>query len=262
MRFTVIKSLHLHHMAGKFIVVANWKMHPASLREAKSLFDATRKVAERASKVTIIVAPPAIYLASLTALYKGRRIEFAAQSAHEDEVGAHTGEISIAQVKDAKARYLVVGHAERRARGEANDDTRREVRAALSHGMTPILCVGEGARSAGGEHFNFVRDQLKAGFQNVEPNAVSKVIVAYEPVWAIGSDEAMSSRSMHEMAIFIRKTIVELHGAKGHAVKILYGGAVNEKNAADMLQNGDVAGLLVGRASVDPKEFALLIASL
>ena len=249
-------------MAGKFVVVANWKMHPATLREARRLFEATKKIAEKAPRASIIVAPSSIHLAPLAAGYKGKRVEFAAQNAHEGEVGAFTGDISVAQAKDAKARYLLVGHAERREAGETNDETRLTVASALSYGLTPILCVGEHARSASGEHFTFVRDQLKAGFQSVEPSAVAKTLVAYEPVWAIGSEEAMSPRAMHEMAIFIRKTIVELHGAKGHAVKILYGGAISEHNASAMLLYGDVAGLLVGRASIDPKEFALLIESI
>jgi len=249
-------------MAGKHVIVANWKMHPASLREAKKLFEATRKIADKASRVSVVIAPPALFLTPLSTGYKGKKIAFAAQNAHEGDGGAFTGDIAVAQVEDVKAHYLLVGHAERRAAGETNDDTRKKVASALYYGLTPVLCVGEHVRTQNGEHFGFVRDQLKAGFQSVDPNAVGKVIVAYEPVWAIGSEEAMSPREMHEMAIFIRKTIVELHGAKGHSVKILYGGAVNEQNAAQMLQFGDVAGLLVGRASINPKEFAALVESI
>ncbi len=248
-------------MAAKYIVVANWKMHPSTLREARKLFDATRKIAEKASKVSTILAPSSLHLLPLSSEYKGKKLQFAAQNAREGDEGAFTGDISVGQVEDSKAEYLLVGHAERRERGETNDDTRQKVASALAHGLTPILCVGERVRSASGEHFTFVREQLKAGFQSVDPNTAHKVMVAYEPVWAIGSEEAMSPRSMHEMAIFIRKTIVELHGAKGEKLKILYGGAVNQENAAHMLLYGDVVGLLVGRASVDPKEFALLIES-
>ena len=251
-----------HYMAGKYVVVANWKMHPATTREAKKLLDATKKIAEKAPGLSIIVAPPSLYLSVLTTHYKGHRVEFAAQNAREGETGAFTGDISVAQAKDAKARFLLVGHAERREAGETNDNTRKKVASALLNGLTPVLCVGERVRTTTGEHFAFVREQLKVGFQQVEDTAVGKVIVAYEPVWAIGSEEAMSPRQMHEMAIFIRKTIVELHGVKGHGIKILYGGAVTEKNARTMLTDGDVVGLLVGRASVNPKEFALLIESI
>lgn len=249
-------------MAAKYIVVANWKMNPITLRDAKKLFQMTKRIADTVSNMSIIVAPPAIYLQPLTALYKGQKVQFAAQNANEAASGGFTGEISIAQIKNAKARYVLVGHAERRERGESNQDTARKVIAALQEGVIPILCVGEEKREQSGSHFTFVREQLKAAFQSVEQHAVAKVIVAYEPVWAIGSEEAMSPRAMHEMAIFIRKTIVEMHGAKGYGVKILYGGAVSEKNAEAMLKEGDVVGLLVGRASINPKEFAALLTAI
>ncbi|HEY4487346.1 MAG TPA: triose-phosphate isomerase family protein [Candidatus Paceibacterota bacterium] len=249
-------------MAAKYIVVANWKMNPMTLRDAKKLFQMTKKMADAASNMSIIVAPPAIYLQPLTALYKGQKVQFAGQSAHEAASGPFTGEISIAQVKNAKARFLLVGHAERREHGETNEDTARKVSAALKEGIIPILCVGEARREQSGSHFTFVREQLRAALQSVEQNAVTKIIVAYEPVWAIGSEEAMSPRAMHEMAIFIRKTIVEMHGAKGYGVKILYGGAVSEKNAGAMLKEGDVVGLLVGRASINPKELAALLTAI
>jgi triosephosphate isomerase len=243
----------------KSIVVANWKMNPATFREAEKLFAATKKAAEAAPSVSLILAPPSIYLRELATQYKGRRIQFAAQTIHPGAGGSFTGEISLAQVKDAKARYALVGHAERRALGETNEDTRLKVASALAQKMTPILCVGEQKRDGSGEHFTFVRDQLRAGFFDIAPTGVARVIVAYEPVWAIGADQPMPPREMHEMSIFIRKTIVEFRGQKGHNVSILYGGAIDEGNAAAMLQDGDVTGLLVGRASTDAEEFSRLL---
>ena len=246
-------------MAGKPIIVANWKMHPRARTEAKSLLAATRKIGERSPNVSIIVAPPAIYLHDLTGTYTGKKINFAAQHAHEGDVGAYTGEVSMAQVKDGKARFVLVGHAERRAAGESDDDTRAQVASALSYKLTPIICVGERERSPKGEHLLFVRAQLRAAFTDVADTDVLKCIVAYEPVWAIGATGAMPARQMHEMAIFIRKTLVELRGERGQDLKVLYGGAVDESNARSMLAEGDVAGLLVGRASTDGEEFAALI---
>src|SRR3989344_6887475 len=176
-------------MASKYIVVANWKMNPPTLGDAKKVFQSTRTLAEKAANAVLIVAPPTIYLHPLTTLYKGKKVQFAAQNALEGAEGAFTGEISIAQIQNAKARYLLVGHAERRERGETNQDTTRKVAASLKSGITPILCVGEMKREQSGAHFTFVRDQLKAGFSLVEPSSAAKVIVAYEPVWAIGSEE-------------------------------------------------------------------------
>lgn len=243
----------------KALIIANWKMNPPTMRDAKKLLEATKKAVERAPSVSVIVAPPALYLRELRSSYKGKKITFAAQNAHAEAKGSFTGEISMLQVKDAGAGHVIIGHAERRAAGETNDDTRKKIAAALATGLTPIFCVGEAKRGESGEYFDFVRDQLRDGLGGTLPAKISKIIIAYEPVWAIGATVAMSPRDMHEMAIFIRKTIVDLHGASGHSVKILYGGSVEEKNAPDMLKHGDVDGLLVGRASTETDRIALLL---
>ncbi len=246
-------------MTAKTLIVANWKMNPASFKEARRLFEATRRAAEAARHTSAVVAPPALYLRELRLSYKGMRLLFAAQGAHEAPGGAHTGEISMAQLKDARVPYVLVGHAERRAAGETNVDTRERVAAALSCGLTPILCVGESRRDHSGDHFAFVKEQLRTGIANVPATRIAKVIVAYEPLWAIGAAQAMSPQDMHEMSIFVRKTVVEMCGDAGHKVRVLYGGAVDETNVADLLLNGDVAGLLVGRASQEADKFAALM---
>ena len=246
----------------KSIVVANWKMNPASLREAKKLFEATRKVAEGAKDVSIIVAPPSIFLRELSTNYKGKKVSFAAQNAHFDKGGAYTGETSMLQIKDARASAVVIGHAERRAMGETNEETRAKVNAAFSLKLTPIFCVGESKRSGSGEHFLFVKEQLRTGLADVAPANLNKLIIAYEPVWAIGATQAVGARQMHEMAIFIRKSVVAMHGEKGMRAKILYGGSIDEGNAREMVTEGDVQGLLVGRASADAERFTTLIRSL
>jgi triosephosphate isomerase len=245
----------------KALIVANWKMNPQTFKEAKKLLEVTKKAAEGA-KLQVIVAPPAIFLRELHALYSGKFIAYAAQNAHEAPSGSFTGEVSQKEAHDAGAQYVIVGHAERRGMGETNDDVRRKVAAAFGAKLQPILCIGEVERSQSGEHFNFVREQLRAGLCDVPAGKVGKVIIAYEPVWAIGKTEAMSARDMHEMAIFIRKTVVELHGETGHSAVILYGGSIEESNAPDMLRNGDVRGLLVGRASADPERVERLLQSI
>jgi triosephosphate isomerase len=243
----------------KAVVVANWKMNPATAREAKKLFEATRKAAESAPHVSVIVAPPAIFLPELKKSYKGKKISFAAQNAHAESVGAFTGEISLAEFKDAGASYVIVGHAERRSMGETNEDTGKKIAAALALKMMPILCVGETKRGGGGEHFEVVRSQLRAGFSGVDPAYAPRVVVTYEPLWTIGAQKAMNPRDMHEMAIFIRKSVVDLKGPVGMNIKILYGGSVDGNNAPDMLKHGDVLGFLVGRASEDGIKLASLL---
>ena len=128
---------------SKVIVVANWKMNPASFREARKLFEAERKLAEKTRRVSVVVAPPAIFLRELSKMYRGSKVAFAVQNAHFEAGGAHTGEISLMQVKDAHARYVIVGHAERRAEGETDNDVRKKVASVLAQKLTPILCVGE-----------------------------------------------------------------------------------------------------------------------
>ncbi len=249
----------------KSLVVANWKMNPASFKEAKALFAATKKAADAAKHVSVIVAPPAIFARELRALYSGKRIGFALQSAHADAGGAHTGEISLAQAKDARISYIIVGHAERRAAGETNDDTRQKVAGALLADMTPILCVGETVRNTDGEYFSTVKEQLRVALADVLPAKLKDVIIVYEPLWTIGKDVTMSPRDMHEMAIFIRKSVMELSasGGKGYGavmnVRILYGGSVDEKNVGAMLKDGDVHGFLVGRASVRVEHLSALL---
>lgn len=246
----------------KVLLVANWKMNPPTFKEAKALLDATRKAGDKVKQVSIVLAPPSIYLRQLRLLYKGKRIAFAAQNARGENGGALTGEISMVQARDAKASFVLIGHAERRAMGESDDDTRKKVAAALALNMTPVLCIGETERTQSGAHFAHVAKQLSAGLADVPKGMLKKVLIAYEPVWAIGASHAMSPRDMHEMAIFIRKTVVGIHGEVGLQMRILYGGSIDETNAQDMCREGDIEGLLVGRSSSDPRKIALLINAL
>jgi len=246
----------------KSIVVANWKMNPPTFREAKALFEAAKKAAQAGPNISLIIAPPAIYLRELAAGYRGTKVFFAVQNAHAEASGAWTGETSMAQARDAGAGYVLIGHSERRAMGETNDDTRKKVSAALSLKMIPILCVGETSRLSSGEHFSIIAEQLLAGIKDVPPAKISKVIIAYEPIWAIGGEVTMSPRDMHTMAIFIRKTIVGVYGDVGHKVRILYGAAVGEKNAVAMMKDGDVRGFIVGHVSTNAERFTALLRAL
>ncbi|HVU75728.1 MAG TPA: triose-phosphate isomerase [Candidatus Paceibacterota bacterium] len=243
----------------KSIIVANWKMNPQTYRDAKKLFDATRKISERQNNISLIVAPPALYLRELAAGYKGRKISFAGQSAHFEAAGSYTGELSMAQLRDAKATHVLIGHAERRAMGETDAEVRLKVTAALQAKLTPIVCIGEKSRNNSGEHFTFVASQLLEALADVPAAKLASILIAYEPVWAIGAERPMDARSMHEMAIFIRKKLVERFGVQAMKIKILYGGSIDQDNAADMLLHGDVNGLLIGRASTEAVKFTLLL---
>lgn len=242
----------------KCLVIGNWKMNPPSLKEAKALFNATKRITARARNVSVVVCPPSLYLQTLSEGVRKGRLAFGVQNAHFDAGGAHTGEISMQQAADSKATHCLIGHAERREMGETNDDTRKKVAGALAVGLTPVLCVGEKEREGGAEHFNFVREQLRVGLADVDKK-LTKVVIVYEPLWTIGKTAAMQPRDMHEMSIFIKKTLVEKFGEVGHSVTILYGGSVDASNAVAMLQEGDVKGLLVGRASTNAAAFTELL---
>ena len=242
----------------KALVVANWKMNPETFRDAQKLLEETKKAAEKYS-VPVVIAPPALFLRELAAKSRGKRVAFAAQHAHFEDMGAYTGEISIAQVADTKASYVLIGHAERRSRGETNEDTKKKIMAALARGLSPILCVGEEARSQSGEYFTYIKEQLAVALYGLTPSQLARTLIVYEPLWTIGTDQTMSPFDMHQMAIFIRKTVVEIHGEIGLKLRILYGGSLNAANTPAMLREGDVHRLLVGRASLDAVEFGHLL---
>lgn len=247
----------------KSLVVANWKMNPETMRLAKRLFDATRKAADKASHFSVVVVPPILYVRELRAGYRGKRIAFGVQHASAEAGGAHTGDVSLMQCKDAGVHYVIIGHAERRAAGETDEMVGKKVAAALALKLTPIVCIGEQERSSGTvEYYDVVRRQLRTAFAGVESAQMMRCIVAYEPVWAIGKTEAMSPHAMHEMAIFIRKTLVDLKGQSAMQIRILYGGSIDEMNAPVMLEQGDVHGFLVGRASEDPVRVGALLQAL
>lgn len=244
------------------LVVANWKMNPATFREAKALFEGTRKIVESVKGITVVVAPPALYLRELKKGYKGKRIAFAAQHAHFETTGAYTGDVSLAQMQDSGASYVLIGHGERRKLGESNDDIRQKINGALNLKLTPILCVGERERVKEADHFHVVREQLRVGLGDVLPAKLKQIIVMYEPLWAVGSGNPVAPREMHEMSIFIKKMLVEQFGEGGLAMRILYGGSVDNTNARPMLDEAGVQGFVVGGASINYYKFKALLESL
>lgn len=241
-------------------LVLNWKMNPATLADAKDLVALVKREGKKLKKTVTIVAPPAVFLSDL-AKRKGA-IMFAAQHVHQEVDGSHTGDISVLQVKDVGAQQVIVGHAERRALGESDAVVRAKVLTVLNAGLCPIVCIGEDTRDASGAYLEKVTAQLQSALADVPPSALKKVLIAYEPVWAIGATKPMSTHEMHEMVIFIRKKMLSMHGKPGFSVPILYGGSIDATSAKGMLDGGEVDGLLVGRASSDMTKLKELLRSL
>ena len=235
-------------------------MNPVALKGAEKLFADTAKGLLGIKNIEVVACPPFLYLEKLKKISK--KISLGSQDAFWEGQGAFTGEISSEMLYNLGMKYVILGHSERRTLGENNNDINKKIKSALSAGLIPVLCVGESLRDENHEYFNLVKNQIEECLSGISKNLISKVIVAYEPVWAISSTinrkDAIPADSL-EMAIFIRKILADKFGKESSVVRILYGGSVNERDAVEFLKDGGVEGLLVGRASLDAKKFLNII---
>ncbi len=244
----------------RYIVVANWKMNPATLLEAKKIFKETVKIAQNLSKTILFVAPPSLFLSHLSTTSK--KVHIASQGGFLEETGQYTGGVSMFMAKNAGAKSVILGHSEERFRGETNESVSKKINAALLLGMKPIVCIGELTRDTNGDYLRFLETQIHQTFARLSPMQVMETVVAYEPVWAIGtaSKGAMDPRDLHETILYIRKIFRAKFGADvGESIVILYGGSVDEGNASSLIEQGMVQGFLVGRTSLDHKKFVQVL---
>ncbi len=241
---------------NKKIVVANWKLNPTNLQDAKKLFLSTKKISKDLKRTKVVVCPPSLYLSSVKSDSKNKKVSRGAQDVFYQDEGSYTGEISSLMLKDLNVSYSIVGHSERRKMGETNDDVSRKVRALLRTGIKPILCIGESERDTDGAYLVKLREQIMASLEGVKKNEIIDIMIAYEPVWAIGAREAIDAHSLYQTSLFIKKIIIESFGKRiADMIPILYGGSVNPDNVADLISNGEVDGLLVGRDSLNIENF-------
>lgn len=244
------------------IVVANWKMSPSSFPIAKKLLDDIRRGLKRGS-AKVVICPPLIFARELAHSYRGQKISFGAQDISEESGGSFTGEVSAQMVREAGLAYCIVGHSERRARGESETIVNKKMIRSLEAGLSPILCIGERERDAGGRYLATVAGQLRSAFAGVAKKDARKALIAYEPIFAIGGSarDALSPRAIEEMALYIRKLLVEMFGREsGLLVPVLYGGSVEPENGRQILWEGGVDGYLVGHASLSASDFSALVA--
>lgn len=249
---------------SKTLVIANWKMNPETQATAREIFMETQKIAKNLKNSKVVVCPPYIYLQDLETL-KDKNIKLGAQDVFSEQSGAFTGEISPKMLKLEGEEYVIIGHSERRELGETDLMIANKVLASLKIGLETILCVGEKERDSHGDYLNFLRQQIINSLNKVSKRYLKKLIIAYEPVWAIGKseDEALKATDLHETSIFIKKVLSEIYGQElAMSVRILYGGSVNHKNAKELVTLGEVQGLLVGRESLNTKKFENLLLSL
>jgi triosephosphate isomerase len=244
------------------LIVGNWKAYVDTLEKAKRLHAAGKKLAANGTH-TIVLAPPAPYLGYL-AIGNRANIEFAVQDLSRVAGGAATGEITAESAATAGAAYAILGHSERRALGETDALVLEKVRNALAAGLTPILCIGEAKRDAEAHYLAHLRGQLQAVFEPLSPAERRKVVIAYEPIWAIGKSatEAIQPSDLTEMVLYLRKVLGEyLPGTSVKKIRIIYGGSVDPTNAKTLAATG-IDGFLPGRASTETAAFGAIVKAL
>jgi triosephosphate isomerase len=243
------------------IIAGNWKMFK-TIPETRAFFDALIPQVGDVSHCEIVVAPPFTALAAAAEKAKGSRIAVSAQDVYWQKDGAFTGQISIPMLLDAGCTYTIIGHSERRQFfGETDETVNKKTRAAIAAGLQAIVCVGETLEERdAGKASEVVRRQTRNGLAQLTESDLSPIIVAYEPVWAIGTGRTATPEVAAEMHGEIRKTIAEIWGANSAAaIRILYGGSVKPNNISELMQREDIDGALVGGASLDPASFAAII---
>jgi len=244
----------------KKIIVGNWKMNPATSKEAEKLFTNIIKFLSVLKKTDVVVCSPYIYLDKLEKISK--KISLGAQNTYAGDAGAFTGEVSAEMLGNIGIKYVILGHSERRAMGENNSDVNKKVKSALSSGLVPIVCIGENERDENHEYLNFVKTQTEECLDGISKNMIADVIIAYEPVWAVGNSaqRKATAEEFREMSIFIKKILSDKFGVKMvESLRIVYGGSVHPQNVLEFLGDGGADGMLVGRDSLDSHKFAEIV---
>ena len=243
------------------IIAGNWKLNK-TISEAVALTTALKALVVDASGVGIIVAPPFTALAAVNAVIADSNIDLAAQDVYSEDSGAFTGEVSAPMLKDVGCDYVIIGHSERRQYfGETNESVNQKVKAALAHDLKPIICVGEllEEREAG-QTEAVIEDHVTGGIAGLSAAELLSCIIAYEPVWAIGTGKTATPDQAQEVHNFIRGLLEKSHSVEiASQICIQYGGSVKPENAAELMGQPDVDGALVGGASLEAESFAQIV---
>lgn len=238
-------------MARKKIIAGNWKMNMTP-SEAVKLVETLKPLVNN-EEVDVVFCVPAIDIIPVVEACKGTNIQIGAENMYFEEKGAYTGEISPAMLTDAGVKYVVLGHSERREYfAETNETVNKKMLKAFEHGITPIMCCGETLdQREQGVTMDFIRQQVKVGFQNVTADQAKTAVIAYEPIWAIGTGKTATTEQAQEVCAGIRACIAEIYDeATAAAIRIQYGGSVNPATAPDLFVQADIDGGLVGGASL------------
>lgn len=236
----------------KTLIVANWKMNPVSRKDAKKLFDGVKKGIKKAKNVDVVICPPFVYLSSIASGAGG--LKLGAQNVFYKESGAFTGQISTLMLKDLNVEYVIIGHSEvRQYLNETDQTINKKIRECLNAGLKIILCVGE---NDGEDKKKVLEEEIKEALEDVSENHLTDIIVAYEPIFAIGTGKNCSIDETKTSVSIIKNIILKLYPqVSSDTIKVLYGGSVNSQNSRDYIKQANVDGLLVGGASLNAEEF-------
>lgn len=237
----------------KFLLVANWKMNPKTPKEVGRFFAVCKK-AQIPKNVDVVIAPPFPFLAYARPT---KKIALGAQDVFWEPEGSYTGEVSGSMLKNIGVSHVIIGHSERRRyQGETDEVVNKKVHHAFKMKLTPIVCVGETSRDGDGAFFAVIKSQLTWALAKISRRDISRVVIAYEPIWAIGTGKPAKPGDANEAALFIKKIIADMHNSRtAKKVRVLYGGSIDPHNAASFLWEQEITGLLVGKESRDPKSF-------
>jgi triosephosphate isomerase (TIM) len=245
----------------KSIIAGNWKMHK-TLPEAKSFLEEINGLVPSKENVDTVVCAPALFLERLVESAEGHDVSIGAQNMHFEESGAFTGEISPKALQDIGVSYVVLGHSERREMfNETDEAVNKKTLAAFNYNLTPIVCVGESLEQReNGETTKIVGSQVKKALAGLTEDQVKQTVIAYEPIWAIGTGKSSTSADANEVCAHIRKVVgEEFSSAAAEAIRIQYGGSVKPENIKEYMAQPDIDGALVGGASLEPNSFLQLL---
>ena len=245
----------------KPLIVGNWKCNPTTLKEAGSLSYSIMTGIEKINNVEVVICPPFVFLPSLI----NNSISFGAQDCYFEDKGAFTGEVSGLMLKEIGCKYVIVGHSERRTMfDESNREINLKIQKVINLGMIPILCIGENREDREeGETFEVLMEQLEGCLEGIEKDKIKKIVIAYEPVWAIGTGKYAEVSKIEEVKHFIREFLTKKYDKDiSEKIKILYGGSVDSNNARLYIKEAGMDGVLVGGASIKSDEFIKIIKSL
>lgn len=248
----------------KTLIIANWKMNPASIKNAEKLFKFYYNLNSNLNNKEIAVCPPFIYLSEFRK-FKKNNIKLGAQDSFwEEKGGAYTGEISPIMLKNLKCEYVILGHSERRINlMETDDMINKKIKSVVSTGLKTVFCIGENSRDSDYKYYETIKEQIEKGLNGVKKEFLKNIIIAYEPVWAISANknaEVIEQNDLLSIIAFIRKTIMNIYRDETSLrIPILYGGSVNSKNFNEFMKITDLSGFLIGGASLNPKELEKIL---